>query len=147
MHLSTHFSLDEMVFSQTAARLGIDNTPSARELENLERLCMELLEPIRAHFGAVTVSSGYRCIALNRHIGSRDSSAHVDGRAADIVVNVRPLAVCHWIESSGLPFDQAIHEFGRWTHVAIAEPGQAPRRQLLTIDSLGTRHGLHEARK
>lgn len=146
MHLSTHFSLDELMFSQTAARNGIDNTPPQAVIERLESLCLDVLEPIRAHFGPVHITSGYRCLELNRRIGSKDTSQHTKGEAADIVTSSRPLAVCRWIEASGLPFHQLIHEFGRWTHVSIAPPGESPRRQTLTIDRLGTRSGLHEAR-
>lgn len=146
MHLSTHFELSEFVFSQTAARHGIDNAPPPEAIERLEELCQSVLEPVRAHFGPIRISSGYRCLELNRRIGSSDGSQHVRGEAADIQAGARPLAVCRWIEASDLPFHQLIHEFGGWTHVSIAPRGQQPRLQVLTIDRLGKRDGLHEAR-
>lgn len=146
MHLSTHFTLEEMTFSDTATRLGIDNTPPLDAVDRLEELCQTLLEPIRARYGAVRVTSGYRCPDLNRLIGSKDSSQHTRGEAADIQCGARPLAVCRWLADSGMPFHQVIHEFGRWTHVSIAPRGESPRHQLLTIDKHGTRTGLHEIR-
>ncbi len=147
MKLSEHFSLSELTASDTAARFGIDNTPNDSETANLALLCEEVLEPLRATVGPIQVTSGFRCLTLNRRIGSKDTSHHTMGRAADIkVAGMKPLDVCELILSMGLPFEQVIHEFGSWTHVAIAPDGKAPKRQCLTIDRLGTRPGLHPAR-
>lgn len=152
MSLSAHFSLAELTASDTADRLGIDNTPSDDEVQNLALLCEEILEPLREKVGPIQVTSGFRCLVLNRRIGSNDTSHHTMGRAADIkVAGMKPLEVCELILSIGLPFEQLIHEFGTpsgggWTHVAIAPDGKAPKRQCLTIDKQGTRPGLHPAR-
>ena len=152
MNLSEHFTLAELTASDTAARAGIDNKPNDSEIANLASLCEEILEPLRATVGPVQVTSGFRCIPLNRRIGSKDTSHHTMGRAADIkVAGMKPLDVCELIVSMGLGFEQCISEFatpngGGWTHVSIPENGKAPKRQCLTIDRLGTRPGLHPAR-
>ncbi len=147
MNLSDHFTLAELTASDTAERFGIDNTPNDSEIANLASLCEEILEPLRATVGPIQVTSGFRCLTLNRRIGSKDTSHHTMGRAADIkVAGMKPLDVCELIVSMGLPFEQLIHEFGSWCHVAIAPDGKAPKRQTLTIDKQGTRPGLHPAR-
>lgn len=147
MNLSPHFTLAEMTASDTAERNDISNTPNESEIRYLAVLCEEILEPLRTKTGPIQVTSGFRCIPLNRKIGSKDSSHHTKGRAADIkVASMRPLDVCKLILSLNLPFEQLIHEFGSWTHVAIAEDGKVPKRQCLTIDRSGTRPGLHPSR-
>ena len=136
MQLSRHFSLAEFLRSQTATRLGIDNTPGPDQIDNLTWLCVRVLQPLRDHFGPVTITSGYRCPALNARIGGSASSQHCHGEAADIVVpGTAALAVCRWIEQSGLPFDQLIHE-GNWTHVSYCS---APRGRVLTAHFAGGR--------
>lgn len=147
MKLSDHFTLEEMTVSQEAARRHLDNTPPAEVVDEIRRTCTTLLEEIRKAFGgeAVIVTSGYRSPAVNAAVGGVAGSAHVFGRAADIIVPSvgSPKIVCMKILGiPGLDFDQLIHEFGAWTHVAIAAPGLPPRRQVLTIDGNGTREGL-----
>lgn len=146
MNLSPHFSLEELTFSETAARNGWHNQPPTEFLENLKRLCETVLEPIRASLGPVRVTSGYRCAELNAAVGSKPTSAHTQGRAADIkVASLRPLILARTIQELDLPLDQLIHEFGSWVHVAIPAWGSPARQQLLTIDKSGTREGLFEA--
>lgn len=144
MNLSPHFTLDELVASQTAARLGIDNTPPADIIERLRHLCLVALEPARTLLGnkAVTITSGFRCLAVNRAIGSGDTSAHVRGLAADFICPGfgTPLDICRAISQSDIAFDQVIHEFGSWCHLGLS--ATLPRRMLLTIDGAGTRYGL-----
>ena len=97
MRLSHNFTLAELEHSQV--------------IKHLERLCQEVLQPIRDHFGAVHISSGYRCPALNKHIGGSPRSQHCQSEAADIVIaNVKPIEVCRWVVATGLPFDQLIEE-------------------------------------
>ena len=135
MQLSQNFHLSEFLRSQTAARLGIDNgiEPGSAVEVNLAALCSLLLQPIREGLGPVHVTSGYRCPALNKAIGGRAASAHSYGRAADIVVTGHaPHAVCAWVIRQCLPFDQLIHEFGQWTHIAIAPAENKARREILT---------------
>ena len=84
MKLSNNFSLNELTKSQTAERKGIDNTPSAEHQENLRSLCTHVLQPIRDHFSrVVSVSSGYRSPELCTAIGSKITSQHAKGEAAD----------------------------------------------------------------
>ncbi|PHS48856.1 MAG: peptidase M15A [Marinobacter sp.] len=135
MQLSPNFFLDEFTHSQAAARHGIDIRVSEGDAvyDRLLHLASIGLQPARDALGPVFVSSGYRPEALNRAIGGSPSSAHIDGRAADIVVvGHSPLAVAQWFADSDVPFDQVIHEFGRWVHVGMARPSETPRRQLLT---------------
>ena len=91
MRLSKHFSLEEMTRSMVAARKGIDNTPGAGEIKNLENVCYEILEPIRAHFDKpIMVSSGYRSEALCEAIGSKKTSQHAKGQAVAFEINGVP---------------------------------------------------------
>lgn len=148
VHLSPHFSLAELCASETAERLGIDNTPPAPVVANLRRLA-NTLEQVRALVNApLNVNSGFRCIRLNRVLKSGDNSAHVSGLAADFIAPRfgTPLEVCEEIHRSDIEFDQLIHEFGGWVHLGLKPDGMRPRRELLTIDRQGTRPGLLAAR-
>ena len=83
--LSEHFSIDEFVVSATAIAMGIENSPGSIELANLRFLCREVLEPARKVIGEpIHITSGYRCLALNRAVGGVAQSYHVRGLAADI---------------------------------------------------------------
>lgn len=85
MKLSEHFTLEELTQSATAARKGIDNTPSKAIIQELQKLAITVLEPLRVAWGApIKVSSGYRCPKLNAAVGSKSTSQHVKGQAADI---------------------------------------------------------------
>lgn len=143
--LTPHFHLAEFTRSATAERLGIDNRPGDLVLANLHRLA-ERLEALRAQLGGhpVLISSGYRSPALNRAVGGVPNSAHQAGLAADFTVPElgAPLAICHAIAETHLPFDQLIHEYGRWIHLGLRPEDDAERRQLLTIDGQGARAGL-----
>jgi len=87
MQLSENFSLLELTKSQTAARKGIDNAPSPEHQENLKRLCESILQRVRDHFGqVVSVSSGYRSAELCTAIGSKTTSQHAKGEAADFEI-------------------------------------------------------------
>jgi zinc D-Ala-D-Ala carboxypeptidase len=147
MRLSLNFMLDELLVSQTAARRGLANVPPPDVVEELRRLCEELLQPLRDALGVpVVVTSGYRSRAVNAAVGGAVNSAHLHGRAADIVVpGMAPVMVCRRIVELALPFDQVIEEFGAWTHVAIAPPGAAPRRQQLTARRSGTGSTVYTA--
>lgn len=134
MLLSEHFSLGEMLRSETATRLGIPNEPTTAHVLHLGHLCGAVLEPLRAAKGPIRIVSGLRLPALNVAIGGSKTSAHVDGRAADVVpggpgVTVRDLA--RWLADhiAELPIDQLIYE-GTWCHVGMADK---PRRQKLQM--------------
>ena len=84
MRLSYNFTLSELTRSQTAARMGIDNTPDEQQIENLQRVCSEILQPVRDHFGIpFAPSSGFRSVALCEAIGSSSKSQHAKGEAVD----------------------------------------------------------------
>ena len=142
MNLTPHFTLEELTASEVADRNGWDNTPSDVELANLRRLA-DFLEQIKALLGGkpIMVNSAYRSKRVNDAVGSRDTSQHRIGCAADIrVPGMTPDQVVKAIMASPLPFDQVIREFDRWTHVSIPNtPDTAARRQALIIDRTGTR--------
>ena len=132
--MSEHFSLAELTFSQTALRLGIDNTPGASQIDNLNRLCLVLLEPIRTLLNVpIHVDSGYRSPAINHLVGGASSSAHMDGRAADLVpIGMDLKAAFDLIHRSSLPFDQLIIECNAWIHAAVAPDNTTPRLMAMT---------------
>ncbi|MCG2585523.1 D-Ala-D-Ala carboxypeptidase family metallohydrolase [Massilia sp. TS11] len=139
MKLSLNFTLEELTFSQTATRLGIDNTPGPDVIENLRRIA-QLLERVRVLVGGpIVVSSGYRSPALNAAVGGAQDppSAHTLGLAADITTpRMTPKALAILIRDSGIEFDQVIHE-GTWVHIGL-RAGQL-RRQVLTAQFNGGR--------
>lgn len=147
--LSQNFSISEMIKSQTALRHGIDNWPDEKSLLNIDYLANAVLQPIRDNFGAVYISSGFRCLKLNRILGSKDSSQHIRGEAADIEIwalDNRKLAV--WINEN-LIFDQLILEFydginprSGWVHVSFIMPIDENRMQCLTINKDGVFNGF-----
>lgn len=142
MNLSTHFTLDEMTRSQTALRLGIDNTPDAEEIENGRILCETLLEPARAILCkaagrdvSMHIDSGFRSRALNRAVCGSDTSAHTWFGAAD-VVPAMPRGISlevafDLLRNSDLPYDQIIFECRLWIHLGMAMKGKTPRREAL----------------
>ncbi|QYG03899.1 D-Ala-D-Ala carboxypeptidase family metallohydrolase [Massilia sp. NP310] len=137
MHLTPHFTLQELTASQTAAHRGIDNRPNIQETRNLTRLA-ETLEQVRALVGrAVLVSSGYRSQALNKAIGGSATSAHMRGLAADFSCNgITPVELARRIAASDIVFDQLIFE-GTWVHLGLS--AGKPRREVLTAHFGGGR--------
>jgi len=135
MNLSPHFTLAEFVESQTATRKGIDNTPTPSVITSLARVAA-VLEQVRALVGGpITVSSGYRCAALNKAVGGAANSAHLLGLAADITApGMTPQALAKMIQRAGIAYDQLIYE-GTWVHIGLASG--APRRQVLTATFVG----------
>lgn len=131
MKLTEHFTLEELTFSQTATRKGIDNRPDHEDMQNLRGLA-NFLEVVREKVGKpVLITSGYRCPELNRWVGGSRTSAHMDGRAADIVAPGfgTPADIAELIAALDLEFDQVILEYGDWVHVSVAD---SPRHQVLT---------------
>ena len=114
MQLSENFSLLELTKSQTATRKGIDNTPSPEHQENLKLLCTHILQPVRDRFErVVSVSSGYRSPELCTAIGSKTTSQHAKGQAADFeIYGLSNGELATWIKDK-LDYDQLILEF--WT--------------------------------
>lgn len=134
MKLSDNFSLGEFLVSQTAARHGLDMTPSDSVIANLKRLCRDVLQPLRDDLRApIIITSGYRPAELNRMIGGSPNSQHITGQAADIrAVGYLPVDVFELATGLDLPIDQAIEEFQSWVHLSIPAAGEPPRRQLLS---------------
>ena len=134
--LSEHFTLDEFTLSQTAARLGLDNSPNAQALNNLKRLA-ETLEKVRGALGNVPIliSSGYRSPTVNKAVGGAANSAHMSGLAVDFTAPQfgSVLATARAVSKSGIEFDQIIFEYGRWVHLGLSPSDVEPKAQLLSI--------------
>tara|TARA_R100000988_G_C3963434_1_gene147486 strand:- start:266 stop:724 length:459 start_codon:yes stop_codon:yes gene_type:complete len=137
MYLSKNFTLTELIKSQTAVRLGIDNNPSSQQIFHLQNLCENVLQKIRDRFEKpVIVSSGFRSIELCQAIGSSSKSQHAKGQAADIeVLSVDNKVLAEWIKNN-LIFDQLILEFYKesdpqsgWIHVSYIN--DKPRKEAL----------------
>ena len=131
--MTPHFTLAEL--THTDHRL-LDNTPTPGELANLQRLA-EFLETVKTTLGGkpIMINSAFRSKAVNDAVGSKDTSSHRLGLAADFrVPGLAPDAVVRALLK--LPFDQIIREYDAWTHISIADK---PRRQALIIDRQGTR--------
>ena len=138
MKLTANFSLEELTKSETALRMGLDNEPNDEQLANLVALCECVLQPVRDHFGkGVKVNSGLRTLAVNRAIGSKDTSDHTKGMAADIEIpGVANAELAQWIVSN-LEFRQVILEFytpgipdSGWVHVSYNPADN--KKQVLT---------------
>ena len=139
MNLTEHFTLAELT---TTSHRQFDNTPNEAETANLQRLA-EFLEQVKTVLGGkpVMINSGFRCKQVNDSVGSKDTSQHRIGCAADIrVPGMTPDAVVRAVIASGLPYDQIIREFDSWTHISVPNNAElTARRQALIIDKAGTR--------
>jgi hypothetical protein len=139
MNLSEHFTLEELTHTD---HRQFDNTPNDAEMANLVRLA-NFLEEVKTVLGGkpVMINSAFRCKQVNDAVGSKDTSQHRIGCAADIrVPGMTPDEVVKAVIASGLEYDQIIREFDRWTHISIPNKSEdKPRRQALIIDKAGTR--------
>ena len=137
--MTPNFTLAELTVTE---HRRLKNEPNPSEIANLQRLA-ELLEQVKVAIGGkpVMVNSAFRSKQVNDAVGSRDSSQHRLGCAADIrVPGMAPDVVVKAIIAAKLPFDQLIREFDSWTHISIPnDPKGKPRGQVLIIDSKGTR--------
>jgi len=138
-NLSVHFTLEELTHTD---HREFDNTPNPAETANLIRLA-GLLEDVKQLLGGkpIMVNSAFRSKQVNDAVGSKDSSQHRIGCAADIrIPQMTPDEVVRAIIAADLPFDQIIREFDRWTHISVPNtPDGKPRKQALIIDKAGTR--------
>ena len=134
MNLTPHFTLEEMTFSEAAARLGLDNTPIQTTITNLGMVAAAM-ERIRTLLGnrPIVVHSGYRSAEVNQAVGGVATSAHCHGLACDFVCSAfgTPAEVALAILKSDLEYDQLILEYG-WVHVGLAQEGLLSRREALT---------------
>ena len=139
MNLSEHFTLEELTHTD---HREFDNTPNEAETSNLQRLALFLEEVKTVLEGRpIMVNSAFRSKAVNDAVGSKDSSQHRIGCAADIrVPGMTPDEVVKTVIASGIGYDQVIREFDRWTHISVPNTkDMTPRRQALIIDKTGTR--------
>lgn len=138
MKISEHFTLEKLSFSEAAARLGLDNTPTATVITNLG-LVAAVMEKIRTLLGdrPIVVHSGYRSVEVNEAVGGVATSAHCHGLACDFVCPAfgTPAEVALAILKSDIEYDQLILEYG-WVHVGLAQEGSLSRQEALTKRSL-----------
>ena len=136
--ISEHISYKEGVRSNTATRLGIDNTPNNEQLDCMEKIAEEVFEPLRAYVGGpIKINSFFRCPELNKAIGGSSKSQHCKGQAMDIddtLGRMTNAEMYHWIKDY-LDFDQMIWEFGDddnpdWVHVSYVSPEENRNRCL-----------------
>ena len=144
MNWSANFTLKELTKSDTATRLGLDNTPDDAALENLKTLCEKVLQPVRDHFGkSVTVNSGYRSPESNAAVGGSKTSDHCKGQAADIEIDGLPNPeLAQWIMDN-LDYTQLILEFytqgqpnSGWVHVSY-DPNNLKKQELTAVKVAG----------
>jgi hypothetical protein len=132
MRLTQNFTLEQLIYSETAERERIDNTPGADLVDNLRRLA-EGLEQVRMLTGfPLEISSGYRCPELNRRVGGAKTSQHTHGLAADFTCAEfgPPVDIIKAIRDSDIEFDQCILEYANWVHISFSH---TPRGKVLTI--------------
>lgn len=145
-HMGGHeyFTLQELVASNKAKELGIDNTPSFEDVERLDILVEVFLDPLRKAWGKpIIVTSGYRCPKLNKAVGGSDTSVHKIGFAADLQTagsfdDFRDFVVS-WVETSNIGFDQILLEKDKktgekWIHVGLCSNNGSQRRQIKVME-------------
>lgn len=145
MNLSANFTLKELTKSETATRLGLNNTPNDEALENLKLLCEKVLQPVRDHFGkSVTVNSGYRSPESNAAVGGSKTSDHCKGQACDLEIDGIPNPeLAQWIMDN-LDYTQLILEFytpggdpnAGWVHVSY-DPNNLKKQELTAVKVAG----------
>ena len=139
MLLTPHFTLEELTVTN---HRSLDNTPNSSEINNLKRLA-EMLEEVKTLLDGkpIMINSAFRSKAVNDAVGSKDTSQHRVGCAADIrVPGLTPDQVVKAIIGSPIAYDQIIREFDSWTHISVPNnPSGTPRKQQLIIDKQGTR--------
>jgi zinc D-Ala-D-Ala carboxypeptidase len=140
--LSRNFTLEELTFSQTAARSGISNAPNATQIAALKSLCDNVLQPLRDALNTpIVISSGFRCPALNRAVDGAPDSQHLEGKAADITCPALSTDdLFKRVLDLNLPFDQLIYEGGRecvWVHVSFDSANLRGEIMRATFPSAG----------
>jgi len=143
--MTTHFSLEEFLHSDTADSIGSNNYPTWSEVKNLEGLA-EVMEKVRTILqnNSITINSGFRCLEVNQAVGGATNSAHLYALACDFVCPGfgTPYDVCKALEPhvKELELDQLIWEYGDWVHLGLTSG--PPRYQCLTINNAGTFNGF-----
>jgi hypothetical protein len=144
MNLTKNFTLSEMTKSETALRHDMDNSPDQTAISNLQALAVNVLQPVRDHYGkGVKVNSGFRHPDVNAKVGGSKTSDHCKGMAADIEIPGVPNAeLAEWVRSN-LPFTQVILEFytrgvpdSGWVHVSY-DPANLKKQALTAVKQDG----------
>ena len=137
--LTKHFTLKEILHSDTAKKLNIENTPKAYQADNMRTLCNNVLEPLRKEFGEIVITSGFRSVALNKAVGGVLLSQHTKGEAADIRIGTpeKGNKMFEWIKRNTL-FDQLIYERNRktgsmWIHVSSKKERKENRGEVIDM--------------
>lgn len=151
MQLTPHFTLSELTRSTTAQRMGVDNTPTPKALEQLKRTA-QMLEGVRSVLSVpVIVTSGYRSPAVNRAVGGATSSDHLQGQAADIVAPKygRPYDVAKALvpHINALGIGQIIYEksgSSEWVHVSARVPDKPVNRVITIVVGKGAQLGIQD---
>jgi hypothetical protein len=137
--LSSHFTLGEMSRTDNRVLLEKNHAEALWYLDNLQKLCVMVLEPVRSLLGIpVRITSGFRCKELNTSIGGSPTSQHCHGEAADTVYEGHDLKeIFNAIAFSDIPYSQIIYEFGSWVHLGLQDevlyPGKV--KQMLVAYS------------
>lgn len=134
MNLTNNFTLNELIYSTTAEKNKIANTPSQPVIKNLKALCENVLQPLRNNLGCpIVITSGFRCAVLNKRVGGASNSQHLYGQAADLVVPQKNLKdVFNYIKSH-LPYDQLLYEYNKtdkWIHVSYRADGHNRKQAI-----------------
>ena len=149
--LTENFTLQELTYSDTALKKGLNNLPTEKEYEKLKTLCEKVLQPLRNALGKpIRINSGYRGPQLNEAVGGVSTSQHCKGEAADIEINGMSNYDLACFIRDNFDFDQLILEYADniknepnsgWVHVSYVSP-TANRKQCLTINKSGTKLGF-----
>lgn len=134
MNLTNNFTLNELIYSTTAEKNKINNTPSQPVIKNLKALCENVLQPLRNNLGCpIVITSGFRCAVLNKRVGGASNSQHLYGQAADLVVPQKNLKdVFNYIKAH-LPYDQLLYEYSKrdkWIHVSYRTDGHNRKQAI-----------------
>jgi zinc D-Ala-D-Ala carboxypeptidase len=136
--LSPHLTWAEATFTQHRGFLREQADPPAVARLNLRRVAVDLFEPARAMVGPLLVTSGYRCPELNERVGGARHSAHMDGRALDVIpLEMGIREAMERLADTALPFEKLILEFGRWLHIQVGRHGEEPRRDRFMVFAPG----------
>lgn len=135
MKLTNNFTINEMIYSQTAEANKIDNRPSVQVVANLKELCENVLQPLRNHLACpIVITSGFRCAVLNKKVGGAMNSQHLYGQAADIVVPQRNLKDVYTFIKNNLPYDQLLFEYAKdgtkWIHISYRNDGHNRKQAI-----------------
>jgi len=133
MRLTRNFSLEQLIYSETAERERVDNTPGPEIVDNLRLLAQGLEQVQLLTEFPLEISSGYRCPELNRRVGGAKTSQHTQGQAADFTCAEfgPPVDIIKAIRASDIEFDQCILEYAKWVHISFSK---TPRGKVLTIN-------------